>query len=1149
MKKFWIFWGLLLYAVLAASPLVAQSISISVGESSVQLRTGGPADTFGVTVSRTNFTGSVTLALSGLPAGVDTTIVQPDTGNSGSITLQAGIEATAVNNQTVTVTASGANVAPATATFLLTVIEARVRITALSATTVTLTTGGASQTINVTLARSNFVGNVALSVSGLPTGVTATIIQPGAGNFGAVTLRAAGNATLVTSQSITITASGEGAGSGTATFLLTVNNVGIVLNLAEPAVNLTAGGSAQTLTITLTRINFTGSVTLSLGPLPAGITATISQPGQGNSGAVVLQASPEASFINQSISLTASGSGIVSVTTTFQLIVTVSGVRITSVSESPVILTAGGPPRTIQVALSRTNFFENVTLGVSALPAGVVATFSQPGTVNAGSITLQASSAAAPVTRQTVTISANSGENNLATATFLLTVNTSGVTISFLSEGSVSLAAGGAAQTVSLTITRINFTGSVTLTASGLPAGVTATFNQPGTSDSGAFTLQASSSASTSNQFVTITASGTGITPATTTLNLVVIAARIRITLTPASVTVTAGLAPQAIGVAVSRSDFSGPVTLSVSNLPAGLEATISQPGTGNSGSISLRAGAGATPVTNHALTVTAVDGGVPVTATLAVTVASGGIAISPLSESSLTLLAGGIAQPFDVTIQRANFAGSVTLSVNELPAGVTASFVQPGPGNFGSIVLQATNNAASVFAQTVTITASSSGVASATTTFLLTITVAASSVSFDPNPVTGGNTTVGTVTLSGLAPATGISVSLGSNSALVQVPATATISANTRSGTFALTTARVNDTQNVIVTATLNGTAQGTLVVVQELRVNVLSFQPNPVTEGGTATGTITLSGLAPAGGARVTLQSNNPIVQVPASVTVPEGRNTATFTATTGRLGSRLEVLVTATLDNSTIATLTLVPATGPSFTVEGITNAASFVTGITPGSIVTIFGTTLTRDVTGVVSAPSVFPLPTELRGTSVTVNGIAAPLFAIVNVSGREQINLQVPFEVAGQATVTLVVNNNGVTSAPVQATLLTAHPGVFTVDGTAGVIVHSNFQLVSASSPAARDEVVVAYATGLGPVSQTPRTGTPALRSPLSLSLLTPTVTVGGIAAEVLFSGLAPDFAGLYQVNFRVPTNAPTGSVDVVIQVSGQNSKPVKLAVQ
>lgn len=283
------------------------------------------------------------------------------------------------------------------------------------------------------------------------------------------------------------------------------------------------------------------------------------------------------------------------------------------------------------------------------------------------------------------------------------------------------------------------------------------------------------------------------------------------------------------------------------------------------------------------------------------------------------------------------------------------------------------------------------------------------------------------------------------------------------------------------------------------------------------------------------------------------PPGSATLTFFTSTFTPTGTLNVRIVGTsggLIRFATATLTIVaPIPAPAFTAASITNGASFVTGATPGSIITIFGTRLTRGVTGVVAADKV-PLPTQLQGTSVTVNGIAAPLLSIANVNGQEQITLQVPYEVTGQATVAVVVNNNGEGSAPVQVALLPAHPGIFTVDGTAGAILHgSDFQLVSSSSPAAKGEVVVLYATGLGPVSPAPRSGSPALSSPLSLTTFAPVVTVGGIAAEVSFSGLAPGFVGLYQVNLRVSENLPSGNLDVVIQAAGQTSKAVKLAVQ
>jgi len=234
-------------------------------------------------------------------------------------------------------------------------------------------------------------------------------------------------------------------------------------------------------------------------------------------------------------------------------------------------------------------------------------------------------------------------------------------------------------------------------------------------------------------------------------------------------------------------------------------------------------------------------------------------------------------------------------------------------------------------------------------------------------------------------------------------------------------------------------------------------------------------------------------------------------------------------------------------PVFTAAAVTNGASFASGLTPGSIVTVFGTRLSN-VSGIVQASSL-PLPTQIMGTSVTVNGVPAPLFAIANVSGSEQINLQVPYEVTGQSTATLIVNNNGLLSDSVEVSILPAQPGIFTLDGTAGAILHANGQIVSSTSPASRGEVVLVYATGLGPVSPAPRTGSAAPSSPLSVTTFTPVVSVGGIDAEVLFSGLAPGFVGLYQVNVRIPGNAPSGNLDIVIQSAGQASKPVKIAVQ
>ena len=199
---------------------------------------------------------------------------------------------------------------------------------------------GSSTTDNITVTDANgFTGAVTLAATGLPSGVTATITQPGTGSSGSISLQAASNATLVSNQTITITASGSGVSSVTSTFSLTVSAVPtIAISSVSPgSITLTSGGSSQAVTVNLTDTNYTGSVTLSTSTLPTGVTATITQPGTGSSGSIALQAASNATLVtNQTITITASGSGVSSVTNSFTLTVAAGG---PAVSLSPTGLT------------------------------------------------------------------------------------------------------------------------------------------------------------------------------------------------------------------------------------------------------------------------------------------------------------------------------------------------------------------------------------------------------------------------------------------------------------------------------------------------------------------------------------------------------------------------------------------------------------------------------------------------------------------------------------------------------------------------------------------------------------------------------------------------------------------------------------------
>ena len=232
-----------------------------------------------------------------------------------------------------------------------------------------------------------------------------------------------------------------------------------------------------------------------------------------------------------------------------------------------------------------------------------------------------------------------------------------------------------------------------------------------------------------------------------------------------------------------------------------------------------------------------------------------------------------------------------------------------------------------------------------------------------------------------------------------------------------------------------------------------------------------------------------------------------------------------------------------TAPSFQSTGVLNGASFVRNtIAPGGIVAIFGTNL---ASAPASAGSI-PLPTVLGQTSVTFNGVAAPLYYVSST----QINVQAPFDLPmGAATVQ--VQQSNLTSAPQTVTVGPVSPGIFLMDAVAntGVMLHSDFTFVNSAAPARPGETLVIYATGLGSVQVPVKTGDKApSTAPLAATVVVPSVSMGGLNAIVAFSGLAPGFVGVYQVNVVVPSGLVTGNQPVEIVSSGVASNIVQMPV-
>jgi subtilase family serine protease len=204
-----------------------------------------------------------------------------------------------------------------------------------------------------------------------------------------------------------------------------------------------------------------------------------------------------------------------------------------------------------------------------------------------------------------------------------------------------------------------------------------------------------------------------------------------------------------------------------------------------------------------------------PQTITLTGTGTMSAIAISGVSPGSLTLVQGGSGQAVTVNLTRTNYTNSITLATSTLPTGVTATYTQPGTGNSGSITLQAASNAALVTNQTVTITASGSGVSSATSAFSLTVNSGAVA-SLSPQSLNFGGQGAGTVSVS--QPVT-LSDSGTATLNISGITITGTNSGDfTQTNTCTATLATgANCTINVTFKPTATGTRSGTLSITDD--------------------------------------------------------------------------------------------------------------------------------------------------------------------------------------------------------------------------------------------------------------------------------------------------------------------------------------------
>jgi len=170
--------------------------------------------------------------------------------------------------------------------------------------------------------------------------------------------------------------------------------------------------------------------------------------------------------------------------------------------------------------------------------------------------------------------------------------------------------------------------------------------------------------------------------------------------------------------------------------------------------------------------------------------------------------------------------------------------------------------------------------------------------VAINPHPVIGGTAIPGSITLNGATPSVGAAVTMTSNQTIASVPSSLTFGPFTTSKSFSVTTQPVSVPTLVTITASLNGISKSGTFTVNPPPVTALTVSPPTVTGGTSSTGTVTISSAAPTGGVSISLSSDHGAAQVPASVAIPAGAKTATFTITTTSVTSLTNAIITATL-----------------------------------------------------------------------------------------------------------------------------------------------------------------------------------------------------------------------------------------------------------
>jgi uncharacterized membrane protein len=626
--------------------------------------TAGNAATGTVTVTPIGgFTGVVALSVSGAPTGLTATLNPASVTGSGTSTLNVSTASTTTpGTYTLTITGTSGNL---THTTTLKVIVGQVPqpdfTVSASPNSLTVTAGNsASSTVNVGIVN-GFSGAVALSVTGAPSGATATLSSSSVNAPGTATLNISTAGTMGQSTStLTITATSGGV-THTATVALTVNPV------QTQCVSTTTNGPWQNAAFATQTGTFT--VTYDATPSAASINAVIGLSGVAAGAYTDLAAITR---FNPSDNIDVRSGGSYTAISTipysggviyhFRLVVNVA-----AHTYSAYVTPDKGTEQTIGTNLN----FRTEQNTVSQL--SWVGAFSGAGTETLCNFALN-----------------SGGPNN-------------GFTVAASPASQAVTQGQSTTYTVTVTPTG-SYSNSVALTVSGLPAGATASFNPSsvaGGSGQSTLTVTTSTStpASTTPYTLTITGTDSSVTPnltSNTSVGLVVnpvVVKGFTLSASPSTVTVNPGASAAYTATVSPVNVYTGTVSLSASGLPSGATASFNPASIGNgSGSSSVTiATSSSTPPGSYTITITGSDSGAglshPASVTLTVNTPNFTFSASPASQT----VTAGTSTTFSASVSPVNgYAGTVTASASGLPSGATANTCTVAGGS-GSCTLTIT--------------------------------------------------------------------------------------------------------------------------------------------------------------------------------------------------------------------------------------------------------------------------------------------------------------------------------------------------------------------------------------------------------------------------------------------------------------------------